>query len=564
VISLREVSSSVTSRHPNATEEPLPSMESEFGEIRVLLVDDDRDFVTLASTLLETENERIETTTETSPVDALDRTDLGGFDCIVSDYRMPDMDGIEFLEAVHDEYPELPFILFTGKGGEKIAEQAIAAGVDDYIVKDGSPEQYAISANRIENLVMQYRTQQQSIRKHTLDTLTRGVLRTILNEPTREAIEQGVCDQLVTFELCSFAWIGERDPRTGAIQSRAWASENGDGFLDSVSFFPDAESPQSVEARALTAGERRIERGISSATESGEWQAEAATRGFETAAGFPIVYEGSPYGVLGVYTDREDACFPDEVEALDLIADLTAFSIGASKRRQGDTSRQIIEVEFAVDDTELPFVRLASTLGCTVRLTQTVHRSDGTKLTIYSLDDVSSDQLDEIGSILDPDVVRVSDSDGAETELAIASSDPWWADLTELYGANIGEGTADGEDATVSIELPPSADVRSVVALLEEQYPEAEPIARRERTRSERSIDEFRTLLGERLTDRQRDVVETAYHAGYYEWPHEASSEEVAELLGIAQPTFAEHFWTAQRRIAQFLLETEESDEHVQ
>jgi len=35
----------------------------------------------------------------------------------------------------------------------------------------------------------------------------------------------------------------------------------------------------------------------------------------------------------------------------------------------------------------------------------------------------------------------------------------------------------------------------------------------------------------------------------------------VAELLGITQPTFAEHFWTAQRRIVELFLETEESKE---
>ena len=62
----------------------------------------------------------------------------------------------------------------------------------------------------------------------------------------------------------------------------------------------------------------------------------------------------------------------------------------------------------------------------------------------------------------------------------------------------------------------------------------------------------------EALTDRQQETIETAYRAGYYEWPHEASSEAVAELLDITQPTFAEHFWTAQRRIVETLLDPDE------
>jgi predicted DNA binding protein len=107
------------------------------------------------------------------------------------------------------------------------------------------------------------------------------------------------------------------------------------------------------------------------------------------------------------------------------------------------------------------------------------------------------------------------------------------------------------------IELPPTATVRSVVDLVCERYPGAKPIARRERNRSDRSLDDLRNLLGERLTDRQFEVIETAYHAGYYEWPHDVSSAETAELLGITQPTFAEHFWTAQRHIIDLLLETD-------
>ncbi len=546
----------MSSDQSNSLEGLSQTDSGEFDRIDVLLVDDDQDFVSLASALLESENERIETTTHTNPLGALDRTDLAEIDCIVSDYRMPEMNGIEFLETVREEYPELPFILFTGKGGEDVAERAISAGVSDYIVKDGSPEQYAISANRIENLVLQYRTRQRWIQRQVLDTLCQSVLKTVLSERTREAIEQGVCDRLAALDLYSFAWIGERDLQSGAVRPRAWAGD--DEFLDSVSFSVDRDPPRSVEERALTTGERRIESGFS---ESGRWHSEAERHGFEAALGHPIVHEDIPYGVLGVYTERSNAFSSEESSVLGLIADLTAFSVGANERRRGDTSRQIIEVEFAVEDTDLPFVRIASTLGGTVRFVQTAYRSDGTGLTLYSVADASREQLSELDALLDLDVARVSDRTGAESEIAIVSSDPWWRELIDLYGANIAAAVADGEGATLLIELHPNSDVRSVVSSIEERYPGAEPVARRERTRSERSIDDLEPLLKERLTDRQRDVLTTAYHAGYYEWPHEASSEEVAELLGITQPTFAEHFWTAQRRIVELFLETEESKE---
>lgn len=82
------------------------------------------------------------------------------FDCIISDYEMPGQTGIEFLETVRADYPDLPFILYTGKGSEEIASDAITAGVTDYLQKAASTDQYAVLANRVTNAVESYRSQQ--------------------------------------------------------------------------------------------------------------------------------------------------------------------------------------------------------------------------------------------------------------------------------------------------------------------------------------------------------------------------------------------------------------------
>lgn len=72
---------------------------------------------------------------------------------------MPQMNGLNFLEAVREDYPGLPFILFTGKGSEDIAEQAINAGVTSYLQKEGGSSNYTVLANHIENAVSQYRAE---------------------------------------------------------------------------------------------------------------------------------------------------------------------------------------------------------------------------------------------------------------------------------------------------------------------------------------------------------------------------------------------------------------------
>ena len=136
------------------------TMSRETGTIHVLHVDNEPDFVDLAATFLEREYEQFTVETVTSASDGLDRLADTEFDCIISDYDMPGQNGIEFLEAVRNEYPDLPFILYTGKGSEQVASEAISVGVTDYLQKGGGADQYVVLGNRVKNAVEQFRSQQ--------------------------------------------------------------------------------------------------------------------------------------------------------------------------------------------------------------------------------------------------------------------------------------------------------------------------------------------------------------------------------------------------------------------
>ena len=130
------------------------------GSIRVLHVDDDPDFAELTSDLLVKEDDRFSVDTALDAEEGLEKLEVDDFDCVVSDYEMPGKDGIEFLREVRETFPDLPFILFTGKGSEEVAAEAISAGVSDYLEKNGSLSVYSILANRVDNLVDQYRSRQ--------------------------------------------------------------------------------------------------------------------------------------------------------------------------------------------------------------------------------------------------------------------------------------------------------------------------------------------------------------------------------------------------------------------
>ena len=139
---------------------PTPTFDDS-QEIRVLHVDDQQQYTELTEELLERADDNISVVGTTTVVEALNLLSESEFDCIVSDYDMPQTDGLEFLELVRESNPHIPFILFTGKGSEEIASEAIQAGVTDYIQKKGGIDQYDLLANRIRNVVERYRLQHQ-------------------------------------------------------------------------------------------------------------------------------------------------------------------------------------------------------------------------------------------------------------------------------------------------------------------------------------------------------------------------------------------------------------------
>ena len=117
--------------------------------IRILHVEDEPDIADLTKIYLERENNRFNVDTATDPEEGLAILAKNGYDCIVSDFDMPGQTGIQFLETVREEYDDIPFILFTGKGSEEVASEAITAGVSDYLQKGSGTERYSLLANRI-------------------------------------------------------------------------------------------------------------------------------------------------------------------------------------------------------------------------------------------------------------------------------------------------------------------------------------------------------------------------------------------------------------------------------
>jgi len=127
--------------------------------IRILHVDDEGPHLEFTKIFLEELDEEVVVDSATSPREALELQEQRSYDCIVSDYKMLSMDGIELAQRVREK-SGVPFILYTGQGSEEVAECAFEAGIDDYIRKEPEPSHYQVLAKRVRQNVDKYRAEQ--------------------------------------------------------------------------------------------------------------------------------------------------------------------------------------------------------------------------------------------------------------------------------------------------------------------------------------------------------------------------------------------------------------------
>jgi DNA-binding NtrC family response regulator len=108
--------------------------------IRVLLVDDDEAILEMAASLLMSEGD-MTVDTASSGEAALDKMRGAQYDAVVSDYMMSGMNGIDLLRSARGRGFLNTFLIFTGKGDEEIALDAILNGADHYLPKTGKASQ---------------------------------------------------------------------------------------------------------------------------------------------------------------------------------------------------------------------------------------------------------------------------------------------------------------------------------------------------------------------------------------------------------------------------------------
>jgi PAS domain S-box-containing protein len=133
--------------------------------IRILHVDDDSSQGDFLNYFLPVSDGSFMIQPICDPGKVLDELRRNRYDCVVTDYQMPEINGIELAAMIRKEF-EVPIIIYTGQGSEEVAEAAFSVGIDDYLRKEMDPSHYQVLAKRIRSVV----------EKKRIDTLYKTVI----------------------------------------------------------------------------------------------------------------------------------------------------------------------------------------------------------------------------------------------------------------------------------------------------------------------------------------------------------------------------------------------------
>lgn len=114
---------------------------------KILVIDDEVDMLMMLRMLIEENTDhRVETTN--NPSEGLKRLTSESFDLVITDLKMPGIDGMELFAEIRKSVPHLPVILITAYGSQEVADEAIREGISDFITKPFKKDRILFSIQR--------------------------------------------------------------------------------------------------------------------------------------------------------------------------------------------------------------------------------------------------------------------------------------------------------------------------------------------------------------------------------------------------------------------------------
>jgi PAS domain S-box len=376
--------------------------------------------------------------------------------------------------------------------------------------------------------------------EHVLDRvegLVTEVTEALIEAGSRRALERAVCECIASTDGYDGAWIGAADPPREVVTARATAGT-----------VPGLDATRSLPMPAGGVVDRAVETDAV-VVESVDAVVDGVDPDRKVAI-VPVCYREAVYGAVCVFPDEQAGFDSHDTTVLASIGRAIGTAINAIESKRMAATDGVVDVEMTAEGGALS--GLAAALGCRLETEGVTRRDDGSVLLFLRADAaVAKEDLDAAidDSAVDP--VATSAVVGGEADSLVEVALAATSSLGRVNDLGVRLIGLEANSARVHLEFeaPGEPAARSLLDVLSERYDSVfiERIRRLDRGRRPewtrlRSADE-------ELTDRQRTALEKAYRAGFFEWPHAVSGDELADSMDITRSTFHQHLRAAERKV---------------
>ncbi|WP_276255543.1 PAS domain S-box protein [Halomontanus rarus] len=411
-------------------------------------------------------------------------------------------------------------------------------------------------------------------RLNRINELVQEIVRRLVTERSRAEIEQTVCDRLAASDFYEMAWIGNRSVVHETVTAGAWAGvdeETATAIVDACDegehereekvereheherdreTTPSKTGVQGLVQRTLETRQLQVVQCLETAAPADGCCRQLREDGIESALAVPIQHKDTLYGVLVVCSDRPDAFGERGRTILEKFGETLGFAITAAERKEALVTDESVELEVRVRDPDHFLFTVTADTGTALTIQGLVaHASDSYLVYATVTTESVETLLERAADASDIERARLVEEHGDESLLEFVSTVPTMITTFAEYGATVTTATATGHDATATVMLPPSVNVRTVVDAFQTTYPDSDVLTKRTVHRSDRTPQGVRTAFLDRLTDRQLESLQAAYFSGYYDRPRATSGSELSEALGVTPSTFHQHRQAGLRKL---------------
>ncbi len=346
-----------------------------------------------------------------------------------------------------------------------------------------------------------------------------------------------------------YGWVGTYRPQAERVEPTVTTDD--DGPAAELGGGSVGETPPALEA-VRTRSPVYIDRTLSE--RDTEWAKTVLAYGYQSVLSVPIVDRGVIYGIVELASTDADGI---DSRSIKLVRSLCRVAGRRLRQLSSDSvarwTAETVEVDVAFTDGRPLFPSLPA--GSSLRVREAITVSSSKRRVRSTVRGLSRSEFEGYVSTV-PGLHDVTfDSGGAETVFdAEVSLDTTRREPTEAFfdaiateGVRVSSVSADPTDELVTVIGGDRSAVSAAVDALTALFDGATVLAKRAEGAGDTGAD--RPL--EMLTDRQREILRTAYNRGYYDQPKGINGQALAELFDISHSTVHEHLSAAERKVMQ-------------